>query len=225
MHTPPEPAPVDDALALSYPDVACDLLARDPWELLMAAILSERAHELQVNKVMAVLSEHLTSIAAVAEIDHRDLEPALRQLPLYREKARALVEAARCILRLHHGQVPRTMEALAAIPGVSRPAAALVLGHAFATPAFAATPEVRRVLSRLGWVAGTHPAEAEHAISERFAPQYWVVLSQRLLRLGRDSCRRVSPRCERCPLLELCPRRGCTSAACDTEDQGAPDRH
>jgi len=224
MRQPPDPATIDTVLAATYPDASCDLLTREPWELLMAAILSERAHELQVNKVMAVLSEHLTSAAAMAAVDHRDLEAVLRQLPLYREKARALVEAARGILRLHGGQVPRTMAGLATLPGVSRAAAAVVLGHAFATPAFAAPPEVRRVLGRIGWVAGQNHAEAEHAISERFTPDRWVVLSQRMLRLGRDFCRRVHPRCERCPLHEHCPRLGSQRASMDRQDLPAPDR-
>src|SRR5690349_4288706 len=97
---------VGAALDRLYPDAACELRARDAWELLAAAILSARAHDLQVNKVMAVLTEHFTSPQAIARVDHRDLEPVLRHLPLYRQKARALVEAARALARLHGGQVP-----------------------------------------------------------------------------------------------------------------------
>lgn len=204
----PDPARVGEVLDRLWPDAACELRARDPWELLVAAILSARTHDIQVNKVMAVLTEHFASPEALARVDHRDLEPVLRHLPLYPQKARAVVEAARAVVRLHGGKVPASMADLAALPGVGRKTAAVVLGNAFGIPAIAADVHVQRVARRVGWAAREHPLEAEHALAERFPPHRWVRLCHQIIRLGREHCRRVGPKCERCPLAADCPRRG-----------------
>lgn len=196
------------ALAAAYGDARCELDARDPWQLLIAAILSARATDHQVNKVMAVLNEHYVGPAALAGLDHRDLARVVRHLPLYRQKARALVEAARAVLREHHGQVPESLDGLARLPGVGRKTAAVVLGNAFGVPAIAADVHVTRIAHRLGWTAREHPREAESALSKRFPPQHWVRLCHQLIRLGRDCCRRLKPRCERCPVARWCERRG-----------------
>jgi endonuclease-3 len=208
--TPPacEPGPVGSALERLYPGAVCELRAQGPWELLVAAILSARAHDAQVNKVMAVLTEHYLGPDALAALDHRDLAPLLRHLPLYNQKARAIVEAARAVLRHHGGRVPNDFAALAALPGVGRKTAAVVLGNAFGVPAIAADTHVQRIAHRLGWTASEHPADAEAALAGRFPPARWVRLCHQFIRFGRDVCRRAEPRCARCPLADACPRQG-----------------
>ncbi len=203
-----DPGHVGTSLERLYPDAACELRAKDPWELLVAAILSARAHDVQVNKVMAVFTEHFVGPEAVAGVDHRDLEPVLRQVPLFRQKARAIVEAARAIVRLHGGKVPQSMADLAALPGVGRKTAAVVLGNAFGIPAIAADTHVQRIAHRFGWTPSEHPTHAETALADRFPAHRWVRLCHQFIRLGRDCCKRVSPRCERCPFATACPRQG-----------------
>jgi endonuclease III len=203
-----EPESIGAELDRLYPDAACELRARDSWELLVAAILSARASDVQVNKVMAVLTEHFTGPEAIARIDHRDLEPVLRHVTLYRQKARAIVEAARAIVRLHHGRVPESMADLAALPGVGRKTAAVVLGNAFGVPAIAADTHVQRIAHRFGWIAAEHPRHAETALAERFPPHRWVRLCHQFIRLGREHCKRVAPKCDRCPFSRTCPRNG-----------------
>ncbi len=203
---------ISTALQAAYPDARCELLARDPWELLVAAILSARTTDVQVNKVMAVLTEHYLGPAVIAELDHRELDRVVRHVPLHRQKSRAIVEAARAILRLHQGRVPETSAELAALPGVGRKTAAVVLGNAFGIPAIAADVHVQRIVCRLGWIPREHPGEAEQALTLRFPPQQWIQLCHQLIRLGRDCCRRVKPRCERCPLARVCARQGVTDA-------------
>ena len=199
---------VGEALARAYPDARCELLARNPWELLVAAILSARSTDFQVNRVMAVLNEHYVGPAAFAALDHRDLERAVRHVPLFRQKARAIVEAARAVVRLHGGRVPDGLGQLGNLPGVGRKTAAVVLGNAFGIPAIAADVHVQRVAHRLGWSPAEHPAQAEAALAARFPPQQWVRLCHQIIRLGRDCCRRIKPRCARCPLAAFCPRQG-----------------
>ncbi len=199
---------VGAALTRSFPDARCELNARDPWQMLVAAILSARATDHQVNKLMAVLNEHYVGPEAYAELDHRDLERVIRHVPLFRQKARAIVEAARALLRSHQGLVPQDLAQLATLPGVGRKTAAVVQGNAFGIPAIAADVHVQRIVHRLGWCAAEHPGQAEAALARRFPPQQWVRLCHQLIRLGRDCCRRVKPRCERCPLAAQCARQG-----------------
>jgi endonuclease-3 len=199
---------IGHALQDAYPDARCELLARDPWELLVAVILSARTTDVQVNKVMAVLNEHYVGPQAIADLDHRELDRVIRHVPLHRQKSRAIVEAARAILRLHHGQVPRTMPELSALPGVGRKTAAVVMGNAFGVPAVAADVHVQRVAHRLGWARREHPADAEVAVVRRFPPEQWVRICHQFIRLGRDCCRRMKPRCERCPVSRFCVRQG-----------------
>jgi len=206
------PRVVDHTIAGRWPDAACELLARDPWELTVAAILSARTSDVQVNKVMAVLTEHLVGIEAFAAIAPEDLQRLIRRLPLHTAKSRAIVEAARAIVRHHHGRVPEDLAALAALPGLGRKTAAVVAGNAFGHPAIAADVHVCRAVQRLGWATREHPGEAEAALRTRFAPTRWVRLCHQFIRLGRDHCRRQRPLCSTCPLSATCPRVGVTDA-------------
>jgi endonuclease-3 len=207
MRAAADPQIVDRVLAEQWPTAACELNARDPWTLLVAVILSARTADLQVNKALAVLDEHLLGVHAYAELDPRDLEPLLRHLPLFRQKARAVVEAARAVLRLG-GVVPTTIEALSHLPGVGRKTACVVAGNAFGVPAVGADTHVQRLARRFGWTAREHPLDAERAVMARLPPERWVQACHQLIRLGREHCKRVQPRCDRCPLAGTCPKRG-----------------
>jgi endonuclease-3 len=203
-----DPGTVASVLARAWPDARCELLARDPWELLVAAVLSARTSDQQVNKVMAVLTEHLVGVEAYARLDHRRLARLIARLPLYPQKARSIVEAARRVHLRHGGRVPQTMAELAALPGIGRKTAAVVLGNAFGIPAVAADSHVQRVARRLGWSTREHPRDAEQALVERFPPQHWVGLCHQIIRLGRLHCRPLRPKCATCPMSATCPREG-----------------
>lgn len=202
-----DPAVVDAVLNRCWPDAACELYARDPWELLVAAILSARTSDQQVNRSMATLCEHLVGLDAWADLPIETLAERLRRLPLWRQKARAVVEAARAIRRHHQGRVPEDPAVLALLPGVGRKVAAVVAGNAYGVPAVAADVHVTRLAYRLGWTARSHGREAELALRERFPPQRWVRLCHQLIRLGRAHCRR-QPKCASCPLAGRCPAQG-----------------
>jgi endonuclease III len=191
-------------LNATYPHARCELLASNPWELLIATILSARTTDVQVNKVMAVLNEHYVGPSAYIDLDYRALARVIRHVPLFRQKARAIVEAARAIMRQHEGQVPTTLHELSELPGVGRKTAAVVVGNAFGVPAVAADTHVQRITQRLGWATREHPRDAEAAIVERFPPHYWVQLCHQFIRLGREHCKRQKPRCERCPVARFC---------------------
>jgi len=195
-------------LAKCYPKARCELMARHPWELLIAAILSARTSDIQVNKVMAVLNEHFCGPDAYAQMDHIELARIIRKLPLYQQKARAIVEAARKVITRHGGEVPDNMQDLASLPGVGRKVAAVVLGNAFDIPAIAADTHVQRIVRRLGWTERENAIEAERALASRFPPHFWTALCHQLIRLGREHCRPLSPKCSTCPIGADCPKHG-----------------
>ncbi len=203
-----DPVRLSAVLAQIYPQARCELLVRDPWDLLVAAILSARTSDIQVNRVMAVLCEHFCGPEAYASLDHRTLAKVIAKVPLFQQKARAIVEAARRVMTHHQGKVPDTMKELSALPGVGRKTAAVVLGNAFGIPAIAADIHVQRIVRRLGWVDREHAVDAEKAIAKRFPPHYWIELCHRLIRLGREHCRPVNPKCATCPFAGACPKQG-----------------
>ena len=204
---PADPDDVDRILRETWPSAACELQATDSWQLLVAVILSARTTDVQVNKAMAVLNEHLLGVYAYAGLDHRELEPLIRHLPLFRQKARAIVEAARALMR-QGGGVPATIEELSKLPGVGRKTACVVAGNAFGVPAVGADTHVQRIVMRLGWTTREHPLDAERAVMARLPPGRWVQGCHQFIRVGREFCRRINPRCPTCPLADHCPRNG-----------------
>jgi endonuclease III len=196
-----------------WPDASCELYAREPWQLLVAAILSARVSDVRVNQVMAVLDEHVGGIERYAGLHPSQLEPYLRRLPLHGQKARAIVECARVLLAYHDGLVPQDRDQLQTLPGVGPKVAAVVQGNAFGIPAVAADGHVQRILRRIGWCEQEEPQGAEQAIIQHVEPQHWVRLCHQLIRLGRTVCRPRRPRCAVCPIGSECPRCGVESLA------------
>lgn len=203
-----DPDLVGQGLQHRWPEADCDLLARDPWELLVAVILSSRTADERVNQVMAVLAEHFVGPEAYMYLDPRELGHFIRRIPLHRQKARAIIESARHVVHDHHGRVPEDPELLARLPGVGPKTAAVVVGNAFGYPAVAADVHVTRIAHRLGWTRRADPAEAEVALRQRWPASTWVRRCHQLIRLGRDCCRPKRPWCSRCPVAETCPRVG-----------------
>lgn len=206
--TPLDPRLVDEVVQAHWPEAACELRWRDPWGLVLAVILSARATDTAVNRVLAQLDEHLLGIHAYAVLDPRDLEPLLIHLPLYRQKARSVVEAARAILDRFGGVVPQNPRLLETLPGIGRKTANVVAGNAWGIPAIGADTHVNRLAFRFAWTARESPGDAERAIEIRFPPERWVRLCHQLIRLGRHHCKRANPKCAGCPLGAVCPRQG-----------------
>lgn len=198
-----------EALRMNWPDARCELLARDPWDLLVAVILSSRTSDERVNQVMAVLTEHFVGPAAYASLDPHELEPMIDRVPFYSQKARSIVESARMIETHYNGEVPADPQELQRLPGVGAKTAAVVLGNAFGIPAVAVDVHVQRVAQRLGWTSvDADPRSIEHTIMTTIDPQHWVQLCHRMIRLGRAHCRPKRPWCSRCPLHDTCRQQG-----------------
>jgi endonuclease-3 len=196
-------------LARAYPRARCSLEFANPFQLLVATILSAQCTDKRVNVVTGPLFARWPDAAALAEAGQRDVEGAIRTTGFFRAKARNILGCCRGLVERHGGRVPRSLEALVRLPGVGRKTANVVMGSAFgvATGVVVDT-HVGRISRRLGLTRHADAVRAERDLAVLLPERHWITFSHRLIEHGRTVCLARSPRCEACPLADLCPRVG-----------------
>lgn len=197
-----------DRLERAMPDVKIALAFEDDLQLLVSVILSAQSTDVGVNKVTPALFARYPDAAAYAAARPEELWPYIRSLGLYRNKAKAIVAAARALAAGHGGRVPRTREALEALPGVGRKTAGVVLVHLGAGHAFPVDTHVGRVARRLGLTREEDPDRVERDLEALVPEERWGRAHQLFVWHGRRTCIARAPACSRCPVEELCPKRG-----------------
>ena len=196
-------------LAEEYPEAACELDYRSPWELLVATVLSAQCTDRRVNQVTPELFRRWPGPTELAAADSAELEAVIRSTGFFRNKARSLISAARTVVAEHGGQVPRDVDALITLPGVGRKTANVVLGEAYRIPAgIAVDTHVQRVARRLGLTGAKTPATIEADLESLVPQDRWIGFSLRLVLHGRRVCTARSPHCETCRLEAVCARVG-----------------
>lgn len=190
----------------TYPDAHCELNHRNPLELLIATILSAQCTDKQVNIVTESLFQKYRRAADYAEAPLEQLEQDVRRIGLYRNKAKNIQSACRTLVEKHHGEVPRTLEALTALAGVGRKTANVVLGNAFDTNVgVVVDTHVARLSQRLGLTTHEAPEKIEAVLMKLVPQDQWAMLSHWLIWHGRRRCSARKPDCEHCELADLCP--------------------
>lgn len=192
-------------LAAAYPDARCALDFRNPFELLVATILSAQCTDKKVNEVTPALFAAAPTPEALAAIPLADLERRISATGFYRQKARALQATARELAVRFGGRVPDTMEALLTLPGVARKTANVVLGTAFGVPALPVDTHMKRVHARLGLTESDDPVRIERELMSLVPPAEWTSYAHRVIHHGRVCCDARTPHCETCPLAVDCP--------------------
>lgn len=193
-------------LKSEYPDAECALFHDDPYQLLVATILSAQCTDERVNKVTPGLFERYPDVENLAGADEEELRELIRSTGFFRNKARNLIGAARRIANEFGGRVPRTMEELLSLPGVARKTANVVLGTAFGiADGVVVDTHVKRLSRRLGLSGHKEPVKIERDLMEKIPMDQWVLFSHRLIHHGRRVCKAQRPRCEQCVLTDLCP--------------------
>jgi endonuclease III len=200
---------VADALAAAYPEATCELDFRDPYELLVATILSAQCTDARVNQVTPALFARFPDATSLAGADQVEVEAIIRSTGFFHNKARSLLGMARAVVERHGGTIPATMEALTALPGVGRKTANVVLGTAFglATGVVVDT-HVARLSLRLGLTRDEDPEDIERDLMRLVPSDGWVALGHRLILHGRRVCAARAPACGRCSLEAVCPKMG-----------------
>ncbi len=199
---------VVDRLARAMPEARIALHSANDLELLVSVILSAQCTDARVNLVTPALFARYRTAAAYARARPQDLHPFIRSCGLHRTKARSIVGAARALVRDHDGRVPRTREELEALPGVGRKTAGVVLIHLGAGNAFPVDTHVGRVSRRLGLSRELDPSRVERDLMQLLPPDRWGRAHQLFVWHGRRTCSARAPACERCPVEDLCPKRG-----------------
>lgn len=189
-----------------YPDAHCELEYTNPLELLIATILSAQCTDKRVNIVTRSLFQRCRSVQDFATIPITELEAIVHSTGFYRAKAKNIQTAARQIIERHNGQVPADMDALAALAGVGRKTANVVLGNAFGiNHGVVVDTHVGRLARRLGLTRHADPVKVERDLVKIFPRDSWTLLSHWLIIHGRRRCPSRNPKCESCELLDLCP--------------------
>jgi endonuclease-3 len=194
-----------DALAGAYPDARCALHFADPFQLLVATILSAQCTDERVNMVTPALFEQYPTARELARARTPSLEKSIRSTGFFRAKARSLVGMARGLVERHGGTVPDDRAALMALPGIGLKTANVVLGNGFGREALTVDTHVFRVSQRLGLARAEDPDEL-HDQLVRVLPADRLTHGSHLLILhGRRVCVARKPACPVCPVRTLCP--------------------
>ena len=201
------------ALARAYPDAWCALHYENPWQLLVATILSAQCTDAMVNQVTPRLFAEYPGPRELAAAPVEALEAIVKPTGFFRQKAKTLQAVGRILVERHEGRVPQTMEELCALAGVGRKTANVVLGTAFGKPAIFVDTHVRRLAGRLGLTTNDDPDKIEADLRELLPPKEWTRFAHRLIHHGRRVCVARKPRCSVCPVAEWCPRIGVTASA------------
>lgn len=193
-------------LGRMYPDAGCSLDFRNPFELLVATILSAQSTDATINQVTPKLFKKYPTPQELARAKRPALEQVIHSTGFFRNKAKAIQGTALAIVKEHGGEVPSTMDELTSLPGVGRKTANVVLGNAFGRPAgVVVDTHVKRVSNRLGLTDQSDPEKIERDLMEQYSKRSWVALSHRLIRHGREICHARKPACEACDLSDICP--------------------
>lgn len=193
-----------DILADCYPDAHCELNYRNPFELLIATILSAQSTDIQVNKVTAPLFEKYPTPADFLTLTEEELAAEIRGLGLFRNKSKNILKTCRLLVEQYNEEVPREREELEKLPGVGRKTASVVLSNAFNVPALAVDTHVHRVANRLGLANSKNTMDTERQLTSQIPREEWSITHHRIIWHGRRVCSARSPKCNTCALLSVC---------------------
>ncbi len=192
-------------LSTAYPDVKTQLDYKNPFQLLIATILSAQCTDRQVNRVTPALFLQLSSPRDFAEADIETIEKLIRPTGFYHNKARNIRLCSEMLVNRFHGRVPDTLEELIQLAGVGRKTANVVLGAAFGKPGIVVDTHVARISGRLGLTRSQTPEKIELDLMALIPQKSWNAFCLRLIYFGREICKARKPGCPSCPLLHLCP--------------------
>ncbi len=193
-----------------YPDVKTPLRHQNPFQLLVATILSAQCTDKQVNRVTGVLFKHLKTPADFAGAPLKTIETYIRSTGFFHNKAKNIKNCSQVILDTHSGRVPQTLEELVDLPGVGRKTANVVLGAAFGKPGMVVDTHVARISQRLGLTTHKDTVKIEFDLMQIVPIGAWNDFSLQLIFFGRETCSARKPKCYSCPIATLCPYPGKT---------------
>ena len=201
---PAKRAEIFRRLRSSDPDPTTELEHSTPFELLVAVVLSAQATDKSVNIATRELFKHARTPAAILALGESGLERYIKSIGLYRTKAKNVIETCRRLIQEHGGAVPRTREALEALPGVGRKTANVILNVAFGEPTIAVDTHIFRVSNRTKIAPGKDPLEVEQRLLKFVPDEFKLHAHHWLILHGRYVCVARKPHCPACIIRDLC---------------------
>ncbi len=193
-------------LLATYPDAHCALNFTNPYQLIVATILSAQCTDKRVNMVTPELFRRYPTTKELSVAEPSQLEDIIKSTGFFRAKTKSLLGMAAGVEERHGGRIPADMDALVALPGVGRKTANVVLGNAFQIDVgVVVDTHVGRVSQRLALTRQTDPVKIEQDLMKLFPRDGWTMLSHLFIEHGRQICDARKPKCEACPLADLCP--------------------
>lgn len=194
-----------ETLNQMFPDAHVELNHQNHFELLVAVVLSAQTTDISVNKVTPALFKSYPTPKEMANADIKDIEKHLKTLGLYHNKAKNLKALASDLVEKHNHEVPNNRKDLEMLPGVGRKTANVVLSNAFGIPALAVDTHVARVSIRLGLAKENDSVLAiEKKLMRKIPKDKWQQAHHQLIFFGRYHCLAKNPKCDGCPLFDLC---------------------
>lgn len=198
---------VQKGLQKRYPKPETHLHHENPWQLLVATVLSAQCTDARVNMVTPVLFGKWKDTFALAAADLKDVEEVIKSTGFYHNKAKNIIAAAKLLSEKYGGNVPKTMEELVQVPGVARKTANVVLYTAYGiNVGLAVDTHVKRITHRLGLTNSQDPVQVEKDLMEVFPQEEWGNVNHRLVWFGRHVCDARKPLCEECEFNAICPK-------------------
>jgi len=192
-------------LCQQYPDAFCELKFNNPFQLLIATILSAQTTDASVNKATPGLFRAFPDAAALARANPDRVRELIKPTGFYNAKADNIQACAQQLVEKFDGQVPKTQAELVTLSGVGRKTANVVLGVLYGIPGWSVDTHVQRLAKRLGFTKEQDPAKIEKDLEKLFPDQDWSKLSITLIFHGRRICTARKPLCDKCPVDKLCP--------------------
>jgi endonuclease-3 len=191
-------------LKKTYPHVKTQLRHANPFQLLVATILSAQCTDKQVNSVTTDLFKSLKTPQDFASAPNDTIEKLIRPTGYFRNKAKNIKNCSKSLLEKYDGQVPHSLDELVNLPGVGRKTANVVLGSAFNIPGVVVDTHVARISKRLGLTESDNPVKIEYDLMEIIPQKEWNDFSLQLIYFGRAICKARKPECPTCPVYDLC---------------------
>ncbi|MDX9691420.1 MAG: endonuclease III [Acholeplasmataceae bacterium] len=200
-----KPEIILNQLALMFPNAKVELNHQNHFELLIAVVLSAQTTDVSVNKVTPMLFSKYPDALALSKAELKDVENRIKTIGLYHNKAKNIIELSKELVEKYNHQVPCKREELERLPGVGRKTANVVLSNACGIPALAVDTHVDRVSKRLGLAKINDTVlQVEQKLMRKFPKTEWQKIHHQLIFFGRYHCLAKNPKCESCPLYDLC---------------------
>ena len=196
-----------DQLEIMFPDAHCELIHKNPFELLVAVVLSAQTTDNAVNKVTPALFESFPDPKTMANADIKDIEDKIKRIGLYRNKARSIQNLSKSLLTSFDGNVPQSMKDLTSLAGVGRKTANVVRSVCFDIPSIAVDTHVERISKRLGLAKVYDSVEVvEQKLKRKIKRERWNKAHHLFIFFGRYFCTARNPQCNNCPFQNICKK-------------------